>query len=411
MAVDGAGNLYIADTATTGCARWTPRGRSPRSPAPAPRLLRRRGPGDLGPAQYPTGVAVDGAGNLYIADANNPGPQGGRPGTITTVAGTGTPAFSGDGGPATSAELRRPAGAGRRRLRQPLHRRRGNSRVRKVDGDTVPPETTITSGPSGATNDPTPTFSFSSSEPARASSASSTPAPTAACSSPKTTAHLADGPHTFYVRAKDAAGNVDPTPASRTFTVRTASVSVSGSALVVTAAPGAKDNLQITRPSASIVRVTDFPAGAYTGSGVHTGAGCTRSGDYTANCLASGDHPDAPGAGHLRRSTGRQGGELDRPPELALRRRGRTTLLTGGSARDILNGGAGADVLKGMDGNDLLQAHDGASDQTDRLRRRDATRPTSTCSPRTPTGQGLRDQDAALGRGRCKHGPAAPTFQ
>ena len=57
---------------------------------------------------------------------------------------------------------------------------------------------------------------------------------------------------------------------------------------MVTAAPGAKDNLAITRPSASTLRVTDLAGGAYTGSGVHTGAGCTRSGDYTANCNAAG---------------------------------------------------------------------------------------------------------------------------
>ena len=45
------------------------------------------------------------------------------------------------------------------------------------------------------------------------------------------------------MRAKDSGGNVDPTPASRSFTVNTAEVHVSGSTLVVTAAAGAKDNL------------------------------------------------------------------------------------------------------------------------------------------------------------------------
>ncbi len=110
-----------------------------------------------------------------------------------------------------------------------------------------------------------------------------------------------DGSHTFSVRAKDSAGNVDPTPASRTFTVKTAAVSVSGSTLVVTAATGARDNLAITRPSASTLRVTDLAGGVYTGSGVHAGPGCARSGGSTANCDAagitlaqgsSGDQPD-----------------------------------------------------------------------------------------------------------------------
>jgi sugar lactone lactonase YvrE len=57
----------------------------------------------------PWGVAADGAGNLYIADsANNRIRKVTAAGMISTVAGNGTQGFSGDGGPATAAQLNRP---------------------------------------------------------------------------------------------------------------------------------------------------------------------------------------------------------------------------------------------------------------------------------------------------------------
>ena len=226
--------------------------------------------------------------------------------------------------------------------------------------DATPPQTAIDSGPQGTTNDPTPSFAFSS-EPGASFECKLDSGPYAACGSPKTTSHLADGPHTFYVRATDPADNPDPTADSRTFTVRTASVSVSGSALVVTAAPGAQDNLAITRPSASTLRVTDFPDGGYTGSGVHAGPGCTRSGDYTANCWAGAITPVLPA---LVTSAGQQADRVVNSSGLpsSLYGGAGNDLLIGGAAGDILNGGAGVDVLQGLDGNDLLKARDGTSD-------------------------------------------------
>jgi Bacterial Ig-like domain len=91
---------------------------------------------------------------------------------------------------------------------------------RAITVDTAAPQTTIDSGPSGLTNDPTPTYSFSSEPGAsfqcRVDSGSFTP-----CSSPHTTAVLADGAHTFDVQATDAAGNTDGSPAGRAITVDT----------------------------------------------------------------------------------------------------------------------------------------------------------------------------------------------
>ncbi len=59
----------------------------------------------------PQGVAVDAAGNIYIADTlNNRVRQVSPAGVIATIAGTGVAGFSGDGGPAGSAQLNRPQG-------------------------------------------------------------------------------------------------------------------------------------------------------------------------------------------------------------------------------------------------------------------------------------------------------------
>lgn len=72
--------------------------------------------GDGGPAlaaQFdgPRGVAGDSAGNLYVADDNNNRVRRIDPsGVVTTVAGTGAADFSGDGGPARSAQLNHPRG-------------------------------------------------------------------------------------------------------------------------------------------------------------------------------------------------------------------------------------------------------------------------------------------------------------
>ena len=53
---------------------------------------------------------MDSAGNLYIADSDNNRIRKVSNGVITTVAGNGTQGFSGDNGPATSAQLYRPCG-------------------------------------------------------------------------------------------------------------------------------------------------------------------------------------------------------------------------------------------------------------------------------------------------------------
>jgi hypothetical protein len=93
----------------------------------------------------------------------------------------------------------------------------------------VPPDTTITLGPPGATNDNTPEFAFTSNEASTSFVCSFDGATFTPCGffSP-----VADGNHTFQVQAVDAAGNADPTPASSQFKVDTTgpAVRISGKA-------------------------------------------------------------------------------------------------------------------------------------------------------------------------------------
>jgi uncharacterized protein (TIGR03437 family) len=140
VAVDGSGNLYIADysnsvirkvTAATGIIT-TVAGNGTHGYS-----------GDGGPATgaqlwFPTGVAVDGSGNLYIADSTNNRIRKvtAATGIISTVAGNGTPGFSGDGGLATSAMLSNPEQAAMDGSGNIYIADNGNCRVRKVTAAT-----------------------------------------------------------------------------------------------------------------------------------------------------------------------------------------------------------------------------------------------------------------------------------
>ncbi len=97
----------------------------------------------------------------------------------------------------------------------------GPAATRSFIVDTAPPNTTITSGPGqgSTTKNRTPTFSFTSTEAGSTFQCRVDGGSYSSCTSPKTLATLSYASHTFYVRAIDPAGNVDPTPASRGFKV------------------------------------------------------------------------------------------------------------------------------------------------------------------------------------------------
>jgi hypothetical protein len=93
--------------------------------------------------------------------------------------------------------------------------------VLTVHPDTTPPETSIVSGPTGTVASTSATFSFSSNEAGSTFACSRDNAAYVACTSPTTYTGLAQGAHTFAVRATDLAGNTDPTPASASWSVDT----------------------------------------------------------------------------------------------------------------------------------------------------------------------------------------------
>jgi hypothetical protein len=85
--------------------------------------------------------------------------------------------------------------------------------------DKVAPETSLSGGPSGTVASTSAQFEFSSNE--SGSFVCALDGAPVACGSPKAYSGLAQGPHTFTVKARDVAGNEDPSPASRTWTVDT----------------------------------------------------------------------------------------------------------------------------------------------------------------------------------------------
>lgn len=97
VAVDSAGNVYIADTGNNRIRRVTPGG-----------VISTVAGGTTDQLNAPAGVAVDGAGTVYIADTGNNRVRRWSGGTLTTIAGTGTAGFGGDGGAAVAALLWQP---------------------------------------------------------------------------------------------------------------------------------------------------------------------------------------------------------------------------------------------------------------------------------------------------------------
>jgi sugar lactone lactonase YvrE len=140
LAFDAAGTLFIADRLNNRVRKVSPEGiittvtgSGPKTPQEA----------DGGPAldaklTAPEDVAVDGSGNLFIADSGQQRVRKVSPdGIITTVAGNGDENFSGDGGIATEAALLGPGGLAVDAVGNLFIADTRNNRVRKVSPDGI----------------------------------------------------------------------------------------------------------------------------------------------------------------------------------------------------------------------------------------------------------------------------------
>ena len=137
VAADGSGNIFVVDTESHRVRRIAVDGTiSTVAGTGAPGFSGDGGPAEAAHLCYPHAVAVDTTGNLFIADTlNNRIRKVSTAGVISTVAGDGSAGFSGDGGSATGAKLAFPFAIAVDQANGLLIADTFNHRVRRVGSD------------------------------------------------------------------------------------------------------------------------------------------------------------------------------------------------------------------------------------------------------------------------------------
>src|SRR5271157_115975 len=143
VAVDSAGSLYVADTGNNRIRGVSNGVITTVAGNGTMGFSGDNGLADSAQLNGPEGVAVDSAGNLYIADLANNRIRKVSNGVITTVAGSGTAGFKGDNGLATSAQLNHPQGIAADSAGDLYIADRDNNRIRKVSNGVI---TTVAGG-------------------------------------------------------------------------------------------------------------------------------------------------------------------------------------------------------------------------------------------------------------------------
>jgi hypothetical protein len=152
--------------------------------------------------------------------------------------------------------------------------------------DTTPPDTTITAGPSGSTSQSSATFSFTSTKSGSSFQCRLDGGSLASCTSPVSYSALADGSHTFTVVATDSLGNVDATPATRTWTIDTIApdTSITASPAVVTNQTGASFSFSATEAATFQCQIDGGALAACTSPKVYAGL---AAGSHTFSVVAT----------------------------------------------------------------------------------------------------------------------------
>ena len=153
--------------------------------------------------------------------------------------------------------------------------------------DTTAPDTTITSGPPSTTTATTASFSFSSNENGSTFQCSLDAATFASCTSPTSYSGLANGGHTFAVRATDPAGNTDQSPATQTWTVSSTTPppgAVVRESVSTTVNTTASSTVSVTKPAGTVagnVLVSCLALNGGSVAGTGTPVGWTRIASIT----------------------------------------------------------------------------------------------------------------------------------
>jgi uncharacterized protein len=249
--------------------------------------------------------------------------------------------------------------------------------------ETTPPDTTIDSTPSNPSNSSSASFTFSGTDNATPPGSLTFECDLdgggfAACTSPQNYTGLSDGSHTFQVRAIDGAGNVDPTPASFTWTIDTTAptisvtaggmCAISGGTLNLTVADSSGNPLTLSGSSSNTTAVPNanivfggsgsnrtVSITALSGSTIRTAVVTvtvsdglnTASTTITVKVGTSGNNTSLNGTAGTDLILGLGGNDK-------MSASSGIDVVCGGSGNDTLNGDNDADTLDGGSGNDSL---------------------------------------------------------